>query len=87
MPSLKLMSGIIEIESAGVRFEEHPSRNEVLIPHAEDLAALSEAQRSQVMDALGQKSEHLRFMRRKYASLMANAVGNQDAWPSIKNRR
>lgn len=45
MPLLKLMSGIIETESARVRFEEHPSRNEVLIPHAEDLAVLSEAHR------------------------------------------
>ena len=81
MPSLKLMTGTIEIESACVRFEEHPSRNEVLIAHAEDLAALSEAQRIQVFAELENKSGHLRFMRRKYASLMANALGNQDAWP------
>ena len=85
MPSLKLMSGIIEIESARVRFGEHPSRNEMLIPHAEDLAVLSEAKRSQVYDELEKKSERLRFMRRKYASLMANSVRNQDAWPSTEN--
>jgi len=85
MPSLKLMTGIVEIESARVRFKEHPSRNEKLIAHAEDLAALSEAQRSQVFDELEKRSEHLQFMRRKYASLMANAVGNQDAWPSAEN--
>lgn len=49
---LKLMTGIVEIELARVRFEGHPSRKEMLIAHAEDLAALPEAKRGQVFDEL-----------------------------------